>query len=130
MGKNNGNPYLVCENLLSYDTRNSLKSGFCMTTLRFSHIYICDFASLHNVSKYVNHQWFIDFNSWPHYPFIILPDMITSYITTVNLCKTATLKKDQKCFFQDRLSLNAGQKYCRMGAFCNTFDLLYATSCH
>ena len=32
---------------------------------------------------------------------------------TVNLCKTATLKKT-KNGFQDYLSLNAGQKYCRM----------------
>ena len=30
-----------------------------------------------------------------------------------NLCKTATLKR-QKIGFQDQLSLNAGQKYCRM----------------
>ena len=30
-----------------------------------------------------------------------------------NLCKTATLKKTE-FFFQDQLSLNAGQKYCRM----------------
>ena len=29
------------------------------------------------------------------------------------LCKTATLKK-QKIDFQDRLTLNAGQKYCRI----------------
>ena len=28
-----------------------------------------------------------------------------------------------KIGFQDQLSLNAGQKYCRIGAFCNTFDL-------
>ena len=46
-----------------------------------------------------------------------------------NLCKTTTLKRP-KIGFQDQLSLNAGQKYCRMlqweharrGAFCNTFD--------
>ena len=34
--------------------------------------------------------------------------------------------KIPKTGFQDKLSLNAGQKYCRMfqgGAFCNTFDL-------
>ena len=30
-----------------------------------------------------------------------------------NLCKTATLKKTEN-WFQDQLSLNAGQKYCRM----------------
>ena len=34
-------------------------------------------------------------------------------VITVNLCKTATLKKTRICF-QDQLSLNAGQKYCRM----------------
>ena len=39
------------------------------------------------------------------------------------------LKKKTIIAFQDQLSLNAGQKYCRMwinaprGAFCNTFDL-------
>ena len=41
----------------------------------------------------------------------------------------ATLKKTNENGFQDLLSLNAGQKYCRMfqkGAFCNTFDLHYA----
>ena len=34
--------------------------------------------------------------------------------------------KEDKNGFQDRLSLNTGQKYCRMlqeGAFCNTFNL-------
>ena len=34
-------------------------------------------------------------------------------LNTVKLCKTATLKKT-KNGFQDRLLLNAGQKYCRM----------------
>ena len=32
-----------------------------------------------------------------------------------------------KNWFEDKLSINAGQKYCRMligGAFCNTFDLI------
>ena len=39
-------------------------------------------------------------------------------------CLKRPLKKNKKSF-QDRLSLNAGQKYCRMllGAFCSTFDL-------
>ena len=35
-------------------------------------------------------------------------------------------KRRPKIGLQDQLSLNAGQKYCRMlqgGAFCNTFDL-------
>ena len=36
-------------------------------------------------------------------------------------------KQTPKIGFEDPLSLNAGQKYCRMqnpmGAFCNTFDL-------
>ena len=33
------------------------------------------------------------------------------------------LLKRSKTVFQDLLSLNVGQKYCRMlGAFCNTFD--------
>ena len=30
-----------------------------------------------------------------------------------NLCKTATLQKTENCF-QDQLSINADQKYCRM----------------
>ena len=41
-------------------------------------------------------------------------------------CLKRPLKTKTKIFFQDRVSLNAGQKYCRMlqgGAFCNTFDL-------
>ena len=33
------------------------------------------------------------------------------------------LSKRPQIGFQDKLSLNAGQKYCRRGAFCNTFDL-------
>ena len=48
-------------------------------------------------------------------------------------CKTCLkwpLKKKTKIGFQDQLSLNAGQKYCRInaprGAFCNTFDLYNA----
>ena len=33
----------------------------------------------------------------------------------LNLCKTTTLKKTENCTgFQDQLSLNASQKYCRM----------------
>ena len=38
---------------------------------------------------------------------------------------------DKKClFYQDRLSHNAGQNYCRMlPAFCNTFDLHLALIC-
>ena len=43
----------------------------------------------------------------------------------LNLCIRA-LSKRQKIGFQDQLSLDAGQKYCRMlqwGAFCNTFYL-------
>ena len=40
-------------------------------------------------------------------------------------------KRRPKIGFQDGLSLNGGQKYCRMlGAFCNTFDLHQATICH
>ena len=36
--------------------------------------------------------------------------MLTCMMDTVKLCKTATLKKT-KNWFQDKLSLNAGQKY-------------------
>ena len=38
------------------------------------------------------------------------------HVVQWNLCKTATLKKDQKLVFgfQDQLSLNAVQKYCSM----------------
>ena len=32
--------------------------------------------------------------------------------------------KRPKIGYQCQLSLTAGQKYCRMGAFCNTFDLI------
>ena len=52
-------------------------------------------------------------------------------------CLKRSLKRKSKIGFQDRLSLNAGKKYCRIlplagkkycrmlqqGAFCNTFDL-------
>ena len=37
-------------------------------------------------------------------------------------CVKRPLSKRPKIGFQDQLSLNAGQKYCRMGTFCNTFD--------
>ena len=36
-----------------------------------------------------------------------------SYIH-LNLCKTPTVKKAEHCFFQNKLSLNAGQEYCGM----------------
>ena len=45
---------------------------------------------------------------------------------TVKPILSGHYKRRPKIGFQDRLSLNAGQKYCRMlqkGAFCNTFDL-------
>ena len=44
-------------------------------------------------------------------------------------CVKRPLSKRSKMGFQDQLSLNAGQKYCRMlqGAFCN---LHQATICH
>ena len=41
-------------------------------------------------------------------------------------CLKLPLKRRSKTGFQDPLSLNAGEKYCRMlqdGAFCNTLDL-------
>ena len=40
----------------------------------------------------------------------------------IYLYRVVTLEKI-KIGFQDQLSLNAGQKYCGRGAFCNTFDL-------
>ena len=43
-------------------------------------------------------------------------------------CVKWPLSKRQKIGFQDQISLNAGQKYCRM--LCNTFDLHQATICH
>ena len=39
-------------------------------------------------------------------------------------CVKQPLSKRPKIAFQEQLSLNAGQKYCRMlQTFCNTFDL-------
>ena len=38
-------------------------------------------------------------------------------------CVKRPLSKRPKIGFQDQYSLNAGQKYCRRGAFCNRFDL-------
>ena len=35
-------------------------------------------------------------------------------VSTVKICLKQPLKKKTKIGFQDRLSLNAGQKYCRM----------------
>ena len=49
--------------------------------------------------------------------------------STVKPVLSSHSKKDQKISFQDRLWLNAGQKYCSLGAFCNTFDLHQATIC-
>ena len=46
---------------------------------------------------------------------------------TVKPVLSSHSKEDKIKDFQDWLSLNAGQKYCRMGAFCNTFDLHLAT---
>ena len=40
---------------------------------------------------------------------------------TVKSVLSGRSKRRPKIGFQDRLSLNAGQKYCE--AFCNTFDL-------
>ena len=47
------------------------------------------------------------------------------HIDTVKTGVKRPLSKWTKIGFQYQLSLNAGQKYCRMlqGAFCNTFDL-------
>ena len=44
---------------------------------------------------------------------------------TVKAVENGHSQKDQKLVlkFQDQLLLNAGQRYYRMGAFCNTFDL-------
>ena len=47
------------------------------------------------------------------------------YVICSKTCVKRPLSKRPKVGFQDQLSLNAGQKYCRMlrGAFCNNFDL-------
>ena len=52
-----------------------------------------------------------------------------TFVIQKNLCKTATLKKTKKFGCQDQLSLNAGQKYCRMlqgehSAIISTFIML------
>ena len=63
---------------------------------------------------------------------ILLDTLFCTYKYTDNFtvynktCLKRPLKRRSKIVFQDRLSLNAGQKYCRMlqgVAFCNTFDL-------
>ena len=49
----------------------------------------------------------------------------TIFIYSKTCLKRPLTNRQHKCL-KDRLSLNAGQKYCRMlplGAFCNTFDL-------
>ena len=48
------------------------------------------------------------------------------------ICVKRPLSKRPKNSFQGGLSLNAGQKYCRMprGALCNNFDHHEATNCH
>ena len=69
----------------------------------------------------------------------ILPPKMRKLILEIKYSKTCVkrpLSKRLKIGFQDQLSLNAGQKYCRMlqafskGAFCNTLNLHYATICH
>ena len=47
--------------------------------------------------------------------------------TIVNPVLSGHSKRRTEIGFQYRLSLNAGQKFCR---FCNTFNLHYATICH
>ena len=46
-----------------------------------------------------------------------------AFYFNMKTCLKRPLKQNTKIGFQCRLSLNAGQKYYRMGAFCNTFDL-------
>ena len=55
-----------------------------------------------------------------HRILVLIVSVIYTYSKT---CLKRPLSKRQKISFQDQLSLNGGQKYCRMGAFCNTFDL-------
>ena len=45
-------------------------------------------------------------------------------VKSIAECSKRPLKKKTEIGFQDQLSLNAGQKYCR---FCNSFALHYAT---
>ena len=61
-----------------------------------------------------------------HLDMSILPKYVSSpEIYTIEPVLSGHSKEDQKLFFQDPLSLNAGQKYSRMlQAFCNTFDLI------
>ena len=51
---------------------------------------------------------------------------------SINLCKTATRKKKKKIGFQDQLhvSLNAGQKYCRMLQGDDFTEFSTAIFCH
>ena len=76
-------------------------------------------------------------NQYINYPFPAIHDLnvICSLIClcTVKPVLIGHSKRRPKIGFQDQLSLNAGQKYCRMlqgGAFCNSFDLHEATICH
>ena len=65
-------------------------------------------------------------------PSVVYIDWIGNdfiYSIPVNYSKTCVkqpISKRPKIVFEDQLSLNAGQKYCRMlpwEGFCNTFDL-------
>ena len=56
------------------------------------------------------------------FPINILIDDTGDQFYTLNYSKMATLKKKTKIGFQDRLSLNAGQKFCRM-SILQYFDL-------
>ena len=47
---------------LSYDTKNALIYIFGMKMLKFCQIYEMFWTSLYDITKYVKHQWFIDFN--------------------------------------------------------------------
>ena len=65
----------------------------------------------------------------------ILPPKIRKLVLEIKYSKTCIkrpLSKRPKVGFQDQLLLNAGHSIseCSLGAFCNTFDLHYATISH
>ena len=70
--------------------------------------------NLHNAEGLYSKQNNNCYSTLPYHNILLKDGVIMAFlITQQNLCKTATLKKT-KIGLQDQLSLNAGQKYCRM----------------
>ena len=91
----------------------------------------CDmkFSSEWFLKRHVENKHINQTDLGPFMCEICSKNFTTSKFFTVKPVVSRYSKRRPKIGFQDRLSLNAGQKYCKMlqgilGAFCNTFNLL------